>query len=439
MGKIQNGLFYLLILLFPIQLGRHFWPASSFLSGLRIDYLSPTIYLTDILIFGIFALWLGERVKTKNLVFWLFIFSLLFINSLQSFRPPVAFYKLLKLSELSFLGIYILQKIESKDQWQKIITFLMIGIFYESLIALGQFLKQGSIGGPLWWLGERTFTSGTPGIAQAIINGELILRVYGTFPHPNVLGGYVAVVLPLAILNYKLLIASLSKTKLLFYNFFFTLTLILGTVTIFLTFSRSAWLVFSLALISCGAWFLKRNPKYWKLIALLVFIGSISIYSFFPQSKGLIKVEKESITQRRNLNLTAFKMIKKYPLTGVGLGNFLVRLPEFYQEKGRGRLIQPAHNIYLMIGAETGLGGLGLFLGLIFLTYKKLLNRFNNLTRLPAGLAIPQFSLIIALTTILILGLFDHYFYTLQHGQLLFSLILGLSWGRYESKAKNCF
>jgi len=31
---------------------------------------------------------------------------------------------------------------------------------------------------------------------------------------------------------------------------------------------------------------------------------------------------------------------------------------------------------------------------------------------------------------ILTLGLFDHYFYTLQQTQLLFSLVLGLAWAK---------
>src|SRR3989344_9415701 len=50
--------FYLLILFLPTQLGRHFWPNFSFVSGIRIDYLSPTLYATDIFILLIFVFWL---------------------------------------------------------------------------------------------------------------------------------------------------------------------------------------------------------------------------------------------------------------------------------------------------------------------------------------------------------------------------------------------
>jgi len=49
--------FYLLILFLPTQLGRHFFFDFSFVSGIRIDYLAPTIYLTDILVLLLFIAW----------------------------------------------------------------------------------------------------------------------------------------------------------------------------------------------------------------------------------------------------------------------------------------------------------------------------------------------------------------------------------------------
>ena len=55
-NNIQRLLFFALILGIPTQFGRHFWPDFSFVSGVRVDYLSPTLYVTDILIFLIFAL-----------------------------------------------------------------------------------------------------------------------------------------------------------------------------------------------------------------------------------------------------------------------------------------------------------------------------------------------------------------------------------------------
>ena len=58
--------FYLLILFLPTQLGKHFWPNFSYVYGVRIDYLSPTLYFTDILIIGLFLSWILESLVSSN-------------------------------------------------------------------------------------------------------------------------------------------------------------------------------------------------------------------------------------------------------------------------------------------------------------------------------------------------------------------------------------
>jgi hypothetical protein len=47
----SQTIFLTLLLLLPTQLGLHFWPQWASVFGMRVDYLSPTIYLTDIIIF----------------------------------------------------------------------------------------------------------------------------------------------------------------------------------------------------------------------------------------------------------------------------------------------------------------------------------------------------------------------------------------------------
>src|SRR6266704_691714 len=55
---MENLLFSLLILFLPTQFGKHFWPSFSIIQGIRVDYLSPTLYFTDILIILLFLVWL---------------------------------------------------------------------------------------------------------------------------------------------------------------------------------------------------------------------------------------------------------------------------------------------------------------------------------------------------------------------------------------------
>jgi O-antigen ligase len=113
-------------------------------------------------------------------------------------------------------------------------------------------------------------------------------------------------------------------------------------------------------------------------------------------------------------------MIKTYPLAGIGLNNFIVRLPDYWSLVGFTYWLQPVHNLYLLITAETGFTGIVIFIWFLILTYRRL---FNHLS--PSSLA-----LTLGLGAILLLSLNDHYWLTLQQNQLLLTVIFGLSWSK---------
>ncbi|MBI4062300.1 O-antigen ligase family protein [Candidatus Gottesmanbacteria bacterium] len=363
--------FALLLILLPTQLGFHFWPEWAMVLGRRIDYLSPTLYLTDIIIFFILLFWFIESRPTFGLqkLFPVLLFAA--VNVWVSRNQPEAIYKWLKVAEFGLLGFYI---VRTKPRLNFVIRNLSFGIFYSSLIAIGQFVLQHSIGGPLWVLGERTFTIDTPGIARIALGGQEFLRAYGTFPHPNVLGGFLAVTLPF-LLNLK-------KSR------WYALCFGLGVVALSLTFSRSAWTVAFLGIL------LTINKKFLLLlVAVLVIV------------LARVNLGEESVVVRQQLQSAALSLWQQSPLVGVGLGNFLVRLPEVLASR-QIYFLQPVHNIYLLLLAETGIIGFIMVLLLLRRTIKKL--------KIP-------------LIALLLLGFIDHYPLTLQQGQLLFTLLLALS------------
>jgi hypothetical protein len=258
-SRIHSSLFYLLIAIFPIQLGFHFWPSWAMVLGRRIDYLSPTLYATDILIGLLLFSWFTEKVSgdwylvfrkrkiniftqilnTKTLILCIFVIT----NILVAASRPVAIYTWLKCVEFFLLGLYI---VNTKPKFERIVFFLSISILYSSCIAIVQFILQHSLGDIFWLLGERTFSSSTPGIAQIplclpwAVNCPLLLRAYGTFPHPNVLGGFLATMIPFVI--YKSTNIQIYKLKKqIFLRWFYGITIIFGIVALILTFSRSAW------------------------------------------------------------------------------------------------------------------------------------------------------------------------------------------------------
>jgi len=403
MTKLQQRLFWLLVFLLPVQFGRHFWPEWSYVMGLRIDYLSPTIYLTDILMVAILGLWGLEKISNfqfpiSNFLrrFWwvLAVFAYLLVNSCLAQNQGAALYKSAKIIEFALLGFYIAK---NKISLSMIRRPLSIAVVYSSLIAVTQFLKQASLGGVFWWLGERTFNAGTPGIAKAIVNGQLIMRPYATFPHPNVLAGFVLV---------SLILIGVRCQALGVRKIFHWLAIALGIVAILISFSRSAWVVGLLI----GLWLMRKKPLLFTVYCLLSTVGVVAWLA--PHFSA-----NEAFSQRLQLIKTTWLMIQATPLIGVGLNNFIVRLPDFWQITGFTYWLQPVHNIYLLVAAETGLVGLVIFLWFLILTFRKLLE-------------IGNWKLVIPLLAILLTGVADHYWLTLQQSQLLFAIILGLAWAK---------
>lgn len=265
----------------------------------------------------------------------------------------------------------------------------------ESLIGFLQIIFQGSIG---WYiLGEPHLDILNQEVAKTIVGGGgRLLRAYGTFVHPNVLGAFLTISLLCAI--YLILTPhptkSSSTQKLsLFVGCGVLFFLILGLI---LTFSRAAWLVsFLTVLFSLFLeWRKNRFSEKLKflfitLLTSIIFLISIFYYVIFP--KLYLSSDEPAITQRVDYIKAGFRALKERPFTGVGIGN---------QVSGSA---QPIHNLYLLIASETGLIGLALF---CFFIISIIRNSKFEIAK-------------IVLFAILFLGLFDHYFWTIPAGQLM--------------------
>lgn len=417
-----RSIFYLLVLLLPTQLGLHFFLPFSTLDGVRVDYLTPTAYLTDILVLLVVGGVVWERVKkpgevarffknfqmNSSFVFVFLILVYLFATGAYSQNVGASLYSFLKVIEYLLLGWAILY---IRPSVKIILSLLSIGVLYESLIAFGQFFLQHSIGMGLWFAGERTFYASTPGIATFSMGGVQYLRPYATFPHPNVLGGFLALVLSAHVWIFLEHGKKLSKNL----TFLFGVSLIVGTVTLLLTVSRAAWMVYGLGIFL--AFVVKKKDTiphhilrgiFWLLG--LSFLASLAVPLFLP---NILTVGGTHWIERGILARATIRMIALYPLFGVGLNNFIGTLPAFLTSAASFSLFQPVHNMYLLVLSETGIVGF-LLSGIALIAILKKSIRAPGI--------VPYL-----LTLLLFLGLFDHYLLTLQQGQLLFTLIASLS------------
>lgn len=403
------NLFYLILFLLPVNLAKHFPVPSSYVSGILVDYLIPTVYLTDILIIILLSIWLfSSYKKPKQLTLcykgpsFVTIFIVLLILILpsvifaNSFIP--ALYKYLKIIEFSLFGLWIYHHRLTLSP-TIVVKSVSLAVLFQSLLAIGQWLRQSSLFG-YWFFGEQPYNAASAGIDKIIwLDGSLKIPPLGTFPHPNVLAGFL--VIGLVFILQGLSLKAFKDRP--YWKIFLSLSLVLGLAALFLTFSLSAWLAF--LLITVPFLLLSIYPK---IKALMISAGLILIVLSLSLRFSFLAPES-SFSRRSQLNKISWQMFLDNPLTGVGLNNFTVTMEKYGYVTAATRFLQPVHNLYLLILSETGIIGC---LGFLYLLLK------GPFLRSKAG---PYW---ISLFILLFLGLFDHYFLTLQQGLLLLTILL---------------
>jgi len=157
-----------------------------------------------------------------------------------------------------------------------------------------------------------------------------------------------------------------------------------------------------------------RFPPFLLIGIAIVYIAATVV--MFPS------VQDESVTMRRELAVQAHELWQKSPVIGIGGNRFLPSLPSITLNRHPG-FLQPVHSIYLLLRTEIGISGLVLFIMLPSVIVLRILRMKRNL---PHDYVWMKQIFFVALVQILFIGLVDHYPITLQQGQLLFALLLGI-------------
>lgn len=377
---ISDILIKTIVVLLPTQLGLHFWPAFSRVAGIKVDYLSPTIYFIDILlvlliIFNLKSLYLFLK---KNLPTLGIFVSFITLNTLFSVSPLNTLFWWLR--TLLYLLVFLVFRLRHIS-WLQIRTPLLYGTIAIIFIEIAQLCLQSSLGGLFYFLGERAFSGSTPGIGRFDLLGLEILRPISTFSHPNSLAGYLLVV-------FYLFIKKPSKPW----------HKLIPFIGILLTFSKSA--IIALAFIVFNL-----KPEFIILISVIITFAQPLIQNY------------SSNWQPLSDRLFYFAYLKKIflqnLLTGVGLGGFIPALgkllPGSFLTPSK---LQPVHNLLFLAVSELGI--LGTFLVFLTTIKLKILKVLSN----PLVLGL--------ITIILFTGTFDHYNWTLPQNKLIFLLALSI-------------
>ncbi len=468
--KIIENLFYATIFFLPWQtmwMGREPW-----VGGFKWEYGVMGVYGVDVLLVALLGLilikWVKDtrykiqdtnksqisnlksqgkaNIKILNYKTLLFISSfLIFSWSLGSIfwspDKPLAVYFSGKL--LLALGLFwAVRRIEFS--WKKLLMILLLAGALQGALGVGQFLLQGTFSSK--WLGMSVHHAAQGGASVLENASGRWLRAYGSFPHPNMLGGYLAIMLLmivgkgksmknfqfpisnfdsilndiiLKLKNYNLVQNSIRQLADKIQNSYHTLYYV-SNILIFsgliVSFSRSAWLVFVLGF---GILFLLQKTRRKELKKMLIiFLGTALVWLaafsplFLARTQGEARLEKKSVDDRVEYVAQAREIIREHFWLGVGTGNYTKAVYENSPQKKIWE-IQPVHNVFLLVWAELGLVGLVLwlgFLGNIFLVgYKK------NKT----------FTLVLYAACCMLYVL-DHWLWDSHFGLLFFFLLLGL-------------
>lgn len=417
---LEKFIFYLFIFCLSFQTRKII---AQFGGGTFNEWLGAYLYLTDILLLALIFLWfwrrrkerflknmdwawLGKKIKSPD--GWLIIFLAVALISLsQAKNVGLGIYSWLKLLEFSLFFFYLKSSVALIFNFRRLAQVVVFSGLLQSVIALGQYLSQKSLG--LWFLNESPLGANIDGVAKITVGGIKIVRAYGGLPHPNLLAAF----LLLAI--FFLYYLWLSKRHSLSGNILFIAGYTLLSAALFLTFSRLIIAVFLLtSLIYFALNFKKQKKKILGLFSIVAVSVLVAVIWAWPEfsSRFNLSGQEQSVVLRQIYNQFAFLFISEHPFLGIGQGNFVFRLKEMLDLMSAW-IWQPVHNIYLLIASETGLVGLSVFLLFIFQLFKNAF--FEKKT----------FFLLVGFS-FLFIGLFDHFFWTLQQGQLMFWLVLGL-------------
>jgi O-antigen ligase len=242
------------------------------------------------------------------------------------------------------------------------------------------------------------------------------LRAYGTFPHPNILGGWLVVSLLSLIAVSRGLVQEVRGAKDKITKMRFAIRYLFFAVIVFgllATFSRSAWLA---ALIGIGIFIIiSIKEKLFRrlaikltgiLIIVVVLFGALFPDQLSSRINNQDRLEVKSTQERVAGFGEAWEVIKQNRILGTGIGNYGLAVHQDIDNSQPSYCYQPAHNVLMLVWAELGI--VVLFSILYFLS--SIFMRKKRMRILRAG---------ILFLPIIIISLFDHYLWSLYSGMMI--------------------
>lgn len=414
------------LFLIPLNIKKFLAPLTRNAESFPLELSSLFLYLSEVFVVFLFSFLLytkkKEFLKVCSFLWPLFLFFIICVVSIavsdmRSLSVVFCFHFLISVLFTTSLAILISSHLLSIRDVMKVFA---VSSLLQAEVAILQFINQGSIG--LRFFGEEVVSVFTRNVAKVELFGSAFLRSYGTFPHPNILGGF----LVFGIVAWVYLFSLPSKQHGVLHRSLSLVGLFVVLVGLVFSFSRSAWIAAVIAFVFCVVVLFKNKLKHAAreliLVCMVFSLVLFGVFGWMLVSRGEVKKDT-ALNERIIYTNIALDIMGEYPF-GVGIGNGMIRAEqegryEVYGLTDKGTH-QPVHNIYLLITEEVGVIGILVFLffvGTLFLSKK----RNTSL--------IDVWFLYGILVFLVFIGFFDHYFLTINSGRLMFFSILGIMAG----------
>jgi O-antigen ligase len=411
MTKLFAILWRLSILLLPWQT-RWFWDAS--VAGWPWEQGRVSLYVSWFVLLATMVVgWRRDslpRLREEKKI--LVCTGILFILSLLATGGDTAACKAVMQwwAQILLLGAFVFTLRRSSVSWTNFATWFVIALLPHALLGFIQYATQRVEGSML--LGIATHFSETPGTSVVEHGIYRVLRIYGGFPHPNIFGGWLVVGILTAL---GLAVKSEKKSRAMLA----VVVSALLSVALLLTYSRSAWLA-----CVCGVTVLfihlvrtKALNQYVvlavgaSLLAVLI-VGASQRDHLFARANTASRLETMSIDARRQSLRDGWGVFQSHALVGTGPNADLLFMGDGTDAK---RPLEPPHSVILLALVNFGILGCALLAFLV----AQLKSRRAFLMSWSSSL--------IYLLPLFVIGMFDHYLWSLWAGQTLVAIAIVLA------------
>ncbi len=421
--QIERTLIYAWGMIFPWQT---IWIyQAGIINGVVSPFLTLGFYISEIILWllcivafvnfksSVVPAALDRSTKWRK-VLWLFLFVAfplyLLMNAWWSIQFDVSIRQSLFLIEGYMILTAIIVSRVSVHEW---IRAFVIGGVAPVALGLFQWFTQTTFSSTLFGLTEHIASNPGASIVASDTIGRW-LRAYGSFPHPNIFGGYLVFILAFTFLYSQLTENKWEKIGLYSIH-------IAAVFTLYTTLSRSAISAYVFVCIGFLLYALKNKIKNILLLTVCSLIMGV-IFGMLYQSIVYTRSIPVSISETRSLSErqegveVAWELHRLKPLVGFGGGTY-IHAWHANNSTLAGYAYQPVHMVFFVALVEYGLiGTLFLLISFgLFIGFGMSRARTHRVLFFISGI-IP----------FIFISFFDHYLITLYPGILLYFAYLSV-------------